>query len=464
MFRKEFVDRRKELEFLDKKYKEQGFEFIIASGRRRTGKSRLLKEFVKDKENIFLLCEERKWQYNLSKFNKAVGECFGIPNPNFGSFSDCFDFIVKQDRERERLIVVIDEFSYLIKKSDIIAEFQTIVDEILSEKEIMLVLSGSAVSMMKKRVLGYKSPLYGRSTGQIFLQPLRFRNLREWFPKAKIEDLVKIYAVCDGIPKYLEFFSGIDVEKEIKENIFDPESFLFREPKLILEEELREPETYFQILEAISLGHTKVVEIANYSYLQAKDVSSYLSVLEDIGFVKKEHSMLDKRRVRGIYRMKDNFFEFWFRFISMYFSELEAWQIEGAWSDFKRGFNSHLGLTFEKIAMEFLVEKKPFRVHKVGRWWHRDKEIDLVALNEETKEIVFVEVKWSALRSVEAKRIIAELKEKSGFVDWNNENRNEVFALIAKRIEGKEELKEEGYLCYDLEDIEDIMKTEGEAR
>jgi len=204
MFRKEFVDRRKELEFLDKKYKEQGFEFIIASGRRRTGKSRLLKEFVKDKENIFLLCEERKWQYNLSKFNKAVGECFGIPNPNFDSFSDCFDFIVKQDREREKLIVVIDEFSYLIKKSDIIAEFQTIVDEILSEKEIMLVLSGSAVSMMKKRVLGYKSPLYGRSTGQIFLQPLRFRNLREWFPKAKIEDLIKIYAVCDGIPKYIE--------------------------------------------------------------------------------------------------------------------------------------------------------------------------------------------------------------------------------------------------------------------
>jgi hypothetical protein len=87
--------------------------------------------------------------------------------------------------------------------------------------------------------------------------------LQEWFPGTKIEDQVKIYAVCDGIPKYLEFFGGIDVEEEIKENVFNPESFLFREPKLILEEELREPETYFQILEAISLGHTKVVEIAD---------------------------------------------------------------------------------------------------------------------------------------------------------------------------------------------------------
>jgi len=88
-------------------------------------------------------------------------------------------------------VFVIDEFSYLIKKSDIIVEFQTIVDEILSEREIMLILSGSAVSMMKKRVLGRKSPLYGRSTGQIFLQPLRFRDLSEWFPKTKMEDLVQ---------------------------------------------------------------------------------------------------------------------------------------------------------------------------------------------------------------------------------------------------------------------------------
>ena len=452
MFRKEFIDRRKELEFLDKKYKEKGFEFIIVSGRRRTGKSRLLKEFVKDKENIFMLCEERRWQYNLSKFNKGIGEYFGIPNPNFNSFSACFEFIVKQNKKG--LAVVIDEFSYLIKKSDIIAEFQTIVDEILSEKEIMLILSGSAVSMMKKRVLGYKSPLYGRSTGQIFLQPLRFRDLREWFPGTQVEDLVKIYAVCDGIPKYLEFFGGFDVEEEIKENVFNPESFLFREPKLILEEELREPETYFQILEAISLGYTKVVEIANYSYIQAKDVSSYLSVLEDIGFVRKEHSVLDKRRMRGTYRMKDNFFEFWFRFISRYFSEIETWEIEGAWSDFKREFNSYLGFTFEKIAMEFLVEKKPFNFQKVGRWWHRDKEIDLVALNEESKEIAFFEVKWSDLRIEEARRTLRELEGKAGFVDWNKRERLEHFGMIAKRLEGKEKLKEEGYLCYDLGDIE----------
>ena len=107
------------------------------------------------------------------------------------------------------------------------------------------------------------------------------------------------------------------------------------------------------------MGYTKVVEIANYSYLQAKDVSSYLSVLEDIGFVRKEHSVLDKRRIRGTYRMKDNFFEFWFRFILRYYSEIETWEIEGAWSDFKREFNSYLP-KFQSINNLRLSIKKLF--------------------------------------------------------------------------------------------------------
>ena len=201
------------------------------------------------------------------------------------------------------------------------------------------------------------------------------------------------------------------------------------------------------------MGYTKVVEIANYSFLEAKNVAAYLSILGDMGLVKREHSVLDKRRTRGVYRMKDNFFEFWFRFVSRYFSEIETWEIEGAWSDFKRDFNSYLGFTFEKIAMEFLVERKPFRFHKIGRWWHREKEIDLVALNEETKEIAFFEVKWSDLKLEEARRILAELKDKSESVNWNNESRMEHFGLIGKRLEGKEDLVEEGYLCYDLRDM-----------
>lgn len=225
MIRKEFVDREEEINFLKKRYKNKGFEFIIITGRRRTGKSRLLEEFVKGKKNIFLQCEDRRWQFNLLKFNEEISKFFRIPNPNFKTFTECFEFIGKNIGER--IIVVIDEFSYLIKKSDIVAEFQTIVDKILQDKNLMLILSGSSVSMMHKNILNKKSPLYGRITGHIMLQPLQFIHVKQWFKDANIEDISKIYAVCGGVPRYLEFFEGKDAEKEIREHVLYKKQLLW---------------------------------------------------------------------------------------------------------------------------------------------------------------------------------------------------------------------------------------------
>ncbi len=457
MLRKNFIDRKREINFLRESYGKKGLEFIVVSGRRRTGKSRLLKEFEKNKDCISLLCEDKNWKHNLAKFNKVIARHYSIPNPNFKTFNECFGYIAAE-KQKGKLLIIIDEFSYLIKKSSVVAEFQTIVDETLAEKNAMLVLSGSAVSMMKKRVLGRKSPLYGRTTGQIFLQPLKFKHLLEWFNKTPLEDVVKIFGVCDGIPKYLEFFDGKNPEKEIIQNLFNPNSFLFREPKSLLEEELREPETYFQILEAISMGHTKVVEIANYCYMNAKDMSSYLSILIDLGFVKKEKQVTAKKRKRGIYKVKDQFFKSWFRFVSTYFEEINNWETGSAINEFKKGFNQYLGTVFEKVATEAITElikqKKVPEFTKIGKWWHKDKEIDILALNEHTKEILFCECKWK--NKVNAERALKELKEKAAFVQWHNEKRKEHYAVFAKNF--KKKIKEKNTHCFDLKDLEKAFK------
>ncbi|MGB7533996.1 MAG: DUF234 domain-containing protein [Halobacteriota archaeon] len=157
----------------------------------------------------------------------------------------------------------------------------------------------------------------------------------------------------------------------------------------------------------------------------------------------------------------DNYFNFWFRYVYPYKSLIEEGKAERLVDSIKKDFNSYLGFVFEKICSEFLWEREqeqerklPFLFTKLGRWWHRDKEIDLVALNEETKEIAFFEVKWSDLELGEASRILAGLEEKAENVDWNNENRKEHFGLIGKRVEGKANLRGEGYLCYDLEDMQ----------
>ncbi|MFW6195722.1 MAG: ATP-binding protein [Thermoplasmatota archaeon] len=426
MIRKTFINRDKELSSLNKRFKKDGFEFIVITGRRRVGKTRLLQEFSNNKQAIFFMCEERKWQYNLDKFNNFIGKFFDIPTPNFSSFRESFEYIAKENKD---LVIVIDEFSYLIKNNDeILGEFQGIVDEILSDTNINLILSGSAVSMMKKRVLNRKSPLYGRTTSQLYVQPFRFPDLLDWFEKSDVEDIIKIFGVCDGIPKYLEFFEGEDVEQEIKENIFSPDAFLFREPKLLLEEELREPETYYQILEAMSLGHTRTTEIANYSYMEAKNISSYLSILQKLGFIQKEKSILAKKRKRGIYKIKDNFFKFWFRFISPNFANIENWQYEGAFNEFKRYFDQYLGEVFEQVCKQFV--NLEYDYPSLGRWWYKEDEIDIVGLDQRENEILFGECKWTNKKV--SFSLLNDLKEKAGKVRWNNKDRKERYILFSK--------------------------------
>ncbi|MCD6464112.1 ATP-binding protein [Candidatus Woesearchaeota archaeon] len=458
MIRKLFVDRKREIQFLESRYKQPGFEFIVLSGRRRVGKSRLLEEFCKDKPNIFLMCENRKFQYNLDKFNLRIAEFFNISKPNFNSFTECFEFITKTYNSNKKLVVVIDEFSYLAKNPEIVAEMQGIVDEVLKDKNVMLVLSGSIISLMEKHLLSRSSPLYGRTSGTVSLKPLKFKHLFEWFKNKGFETVFKIYAVADGIPKYLEFFKGVNIDREIVNNFFNSSSFLFREAYQLLSEELREPETYIQILEAIALGNNKVVEIANYSYMNARDVSVYLTRLINLGFVKKSFPVIGKTRKRPIYEIKDNYVNFWFNFVSKYFSEIEADNAQVAISEFKKRFNTYLGKAFENLVLEIIKDSKIFTFTKIGKWWFKDKEIDIVALNEEKKQILFGECKWQG--NVNAEKIVKELAEKSQFVQWFNNERKESFAVFAKSF--KKRLKSfEGkpVYCFDLKDLEKLFKA-----
>ncbi|MFA4646595.1 ATP-binding protein [Pyrococcus kukulkanii] len=431
---RKFVNRENELETLNRLYGEDGFKLILVTGRRRIGKSRLVQEFIKDKDAIAVQFEKRVWKYNLRKFNVAISEYFNIPTPNFSTFYDAFKFIASQTKKR--LIVFLDEFSYLLRYSDIEAEFQSIVDEVLQNSNLMLILSASSV---RRSFFEYSAPLYGRSDAVINLQPLRFRHIFEWFPGISPEDAVKIYSVTSGIPRYLEFFRGNKVEKEIIENFFNPNSFLFREAKELLEEELREPETYYTILEAVAKGKTRVNEIAQYSFIEPKNTARYLRILEDIGILKREFPVCRKAK-RGIYRFKDLYFAFWFRFVAPHFEEIESGFNEGAIEDFKAEFNDYLGFAFEEIARQVLIDlsregKLPFRITKIGRWWHKGEEIDIVALNERERKVLFVEVKWKDLSGKEAERILKDLKRKSELLKLEGWEKH--YGIMARRIEEK---------------------------
>jgi len=449
---KVFVNRNDEFNYLDSAYRSGRSEFIVIYGRRRIGKTELLREFIKDKNAVYFLADERSDQDNLSDFRTLVGR--GIGNEILSASNlDWGDTLKEVSKNEKRLIIVIDEYPYLISGNKSIPSiFQKAWDLYLNDSNVMLILCGSSISMMEQHVLGSKSPLYGRRSGQIRVEPLKFKHTASFFPELMTEDLVKIYGITDGIPYYLN-----EARYRIKkisdlESIYSVEGLLIEEAEILLKCEFRGPAKYFSILKALAFGNTKFGDIVNATGLSSSIVSQYLSNLIILNIVKAQYPVTDmnQRSRNARYYITDNYFTFWFRFVypnkSLIYNNLLI-------PDFRSDFNRYLGHVFEKISAEFLWEVRPFGFTQMGRWWHKDVEIDLVAFNEKTKEMMFVECKWSSLSMGDCLRVLNKLKEKSMAIKWNPGDRNEYFGIIAKRIEGKDALREKGFLVFDLDDF-----------
>ncbi|MBD3808468.1 MAG: AAA family ATPase, partial [Epsilonproteobacteria bacterium] len=261
-----FANRHKELELLNDEYLAQNFSFTILYGRRRVGKTTLLKEFIKQKPSIYFLVTLENFNTVLKRFQNIVADFLGdsfLKNLDLRDIKQLFEYLSQKEYD-QKLIIIIDEFQYLTKLDDSIpSQFQYIVDELLKNKNIHLVLCGSIISMMYEQTLSYNSPLYGRRTSAIKLEAIEFDYLKEFFPSKSNEELIELYSVLYGVPKYLEMFADSgDIFKNIEKNILNSNSYLYNEPQFILQNEVNEPITYFSILEAIANGEHKLGNIA----------------------------------------------------------------------------------------------------------------------------------------------------------------------------------------------------------
>ena len=454
----QFVNRTEELKFLEKMYKEKKANLIILYGRRRIGKTELIKQFIKNKKSVYFLADSRTDYFNIKELQKEMGDYLDNDLFKKAKIEDWFELFKEFVKlKNENVIICIDEFPYLIDSNKAIPSiFQKIWDLILSKTNIFLILCGSSISMMEKHTLNYKAPLYGRRTGQWNLQPLKFKHLSSFLSSYSKEDLVKVYSLTDGIPLYiLELDRKLNFFDNLREKVFKPGRFLYQESEILLKQEFREPANYFSILKSIAFGRNKYGEICSFTNLDKSLVSKYVDNLILLEIIKKEFPVTQKKETRNAsYVFKDNYFNFWFRFIYPNKSEIEGGQ--NILKQIEKSFNQYLGFIFEKVCKEFLIENNkllPFRFKKIGRWWHKDKEIDLVALNEDKKEILFMECKWKDLKEKQAMKIFDELKEKSKFVEWNLDNRQEFFGLIGKKIENKNKLRKQGFFVYDLRDF-----------
>ncbi len=421
----------------------------VVFGRRRIGKTRfireLLKEKLKSRRAVYLLAINKGLDTNLRRFSDELSRAYSVPGLRFKSYRQMFEFL---NTRKETEIVAIDEFGYLIARG-ILAEFQEIIDRITKKK---LILTGSSISLMENSFLAQRSPLYGRTDRILHLLPLGFRDLFEWFRGFDFESILKIYASVGGVPRYLEFFNKKQPpEKQIISSMM-MQGFLFYDARKLLEEELREPERYFTIMEAISSGKNKLSEIKNFTGIEFSSLPFYIQKLRRLKIIKRLKPLMGRHK--GKYEIDDLYFRFWFRFVYPYEDEIDSMFCDNAINNFRKNFNSYLGYVFEHVCREFV--RYFFSYTKIGRWWQKDRELDILAMNEDRAELLAAECKWQS--RVNAEEIAAKLAEELGFIDCRAKHSYAIFAKsFSKRITGFQGSR---VWCFDSADMEKILRRQ----
>lgn len=401
---KSFLGRKAELQKLSSEYNRES-SFVVMYGRRRVGKTTLIKEFIKDKKALYFLSTSELEINNRNRFIKSIADFTGMPylkNSNFDNWYDIFEIIVNYQPE-EKKIIVIDEFQYLVNANPSFTSiFQRIWDHILKDNNIMVILCGSYISMMTTQVLHYSSPLYGRRTCQMKLKPLKFTEIKEGFRNLRFNELVSLYAVTGGVPKYLEFFdNNLGIFENIKNEILDKNGFLYEEPTFLLQKEVRETMTYFSMIQTIADNNHKLSKIASALEVPATKLTPYIKTLMDLSLVEKRVPVTEKnpsKSKKGLYYIEDNFIEFWFRFVYPYKSELEMENIQYVVDKIKNNLiDNHVSFVYEDICREQFVNQSSelgFIISKIGSYWDSKVEIDIVAIDNDNKKLIVGECKY----------------------------------------------------------------------
>ncbi len=452
-----FVDREEELALLHSQIERKKAGFVVIYGRRRTGKTELALRLLQERPGIYYLADRRSYIENIRGFQRIAAEFLGdelLGMTDFKRWTDAFAYVSK--KLEDGTVIVIDEFPYLLEKG-VLEEFQKVWDTILSKRNLLLILIGSSVSMMEKSVLSYGSPLYGRRTAQIRLEPLRFRYMQEFFPSYSFEELLKVCSVLDGIPQYINLFSGeMDFRENMLRNYLIKGSPLYEDAEVLLRDELREVRRYFGILEAVARGKRNFTEIKNELGMESNTLSRYLNILLGLGFLKEDLPAVGRKKLKR-YRISDNYFSFWFRYIYPNRWMVEAGKGERLMEYIEETLNQYLSLVFEDVVREILTRQTDYG--RAGQWWNRrGDEIDIVALNEKKNEILFGEVKWRN-RAI-GWNVVEELIEKKELVQWHNEDRKERFLVVSKSGFTKkclEKMEEEGIIHWELKDVEGMV-------
>jgi AAA+ ATPase superfamily predicted ATPase len=437
---KRFINRERELAALNDQYAMDGASFMVIYGRRRIGKTTLIKEFIKDKKALYFLANEENETLSMKRFTEALSEYIEqeyLKNASFDNWRDLFDIFLKYNQNKKKLLI-IDELPYMVGANPAFPSIlQWVWDTWFQHQNIMLILCGSLINMMEKYTLNYSSPLYGRRTGQIKMKQIDFMHYGKFYDDMPYRDLVEHYAVTGGVPKYIELFDRHkNLFDEIERLALTPEGLLFEEPEFLLRREVDEIGSYFSIIKSIAVGNHRPVKIGADINVKQTSLPKYLKTLIDLDILEREVPVTEtnpEKSKMSLYQIKDNFLRFWFRFVYPERGRLELGQTDYVLERIKANFvDNHVAYIYETVCRSELWRfalAGELHFNKVGRWWNSQEEIDIVALDNSGDSIVFAECKYR-IQPTDTDVFYGLLRKKE-FVPWKKETRSEKFVLFS---------------------------------
>ena len=439
---KQFVDRELEMETLQNEYERDGSALVVLYGRRRVGKTTLISEFIKDKKALFFLASEESEGQNRNAFKEKVADFIDsdlLRSAEIKSWDVLFKSIMDTPFD-SKPVIVLDEFQYLGKANPAFPSiFQRIWEEILKDRSVMVILCGSLISMMESQTLAYGSPLYGRRTAQIRLKQIPFGYYHEFFPNKSRKELIEMYSVTGGVPKYIELFSeSKDIYSAIQKCVLNRSGYLYDEPHFLLQQEVSEVGSYFSIIKAIAAGNSKLSAISSILEIKSTSLTKYLKTLIDLDILEREVPITEEnpeKSKKGLYKIKDNYLRFWFAFVYPNMSFIESGHSRIVMNKIKNSLvKNHIAFVYEDVCKERMWDLNaegawPFNFTKIGRYWDSKDEIDIVALDPEGKNLILGECKyWTEPVGVS---VLRDLEAKTASVAWERDNRKVWYVLFS---------------------------------
>jgi len=454
------VNRFEELEGLRKVLRGGRPVLVRVYGRRRLGKTELLRKLCKEEQGLYLLVDEADSPQQRDSLSRQVAAEIGTINMPYPTWDAFFDHL----RQIDRKFVVLDEFQRMLATDrQAVSRLQHHWDATLRETGPSIVLCGSSVGMMERVTAQKAAPLFGRIAADLRLRPFGYAAVRLLYPNLPEEDRVRRYAVFGGTPYYHEFSVGRPLKEAIESAFLSTTAPLVEEPQNLLRMELQLPTRYNSILFEIGQGTHDLRGLESKVGVRKGGLGPYLDTLRrELDLVRMEDPVCGVRR-QARYVFDDPFFAFYYRFVFENRPLLEIGRRATVWARIEKGLDEFVGLQFERVAREALIllnggewQGIPIEFEEVGRWWNRQgDEIDIVAAGR--SEVLVGEVTWSkrpmALEVLRRLEIKARKVERLG-------GRPVRFVFVSRRgfePEMVTEAKSKGAILLDLDDLQGIF-------